>query len=226
MEAENLSNDVTFEKQMYGALLRHKRMEIGYRKVDQFAADLNAIGCTVSKAALYRIERGEQEPPSEFLLASNLILTGDTNSRELIDPCIPTCWSNPEDSDEVMRILKRNGLLNKVLGFEKKDDSKAAYYDSIMAELNSYDFEVFINSRSNEDHLYITVATGYNFEMEEFDDLEGFEISVPEDIERAVIGFLKRHAYQLDGSEVEKLVKHAERKILPVLEEYMETWRS
>lgn len=222
----DFDNNVSFEKRMYGALLRHKRMETGYRKVDEFVEDLNAIGCSISKAALYRIERGEQEPPIGFWLASNLVLQGDIGSLDLVKPCIPLDWVDPVSSDEAMRILKKNRLLHRVLAPDACEESKADRYDAIMSGLNSYDFEVFPNGNCDEDHLYITVATGYDFASEEFDDLESFEITDPEDIERAVISFLKRHAYQLDGAEVEKLVNHAERKVMPALAQYIEGRKS
>ncbi len=67
-----------FEKTMYGALLRQKRIEVGYRKAEEFVADLDAIGFKISRAALYRIERGEQEPTASFLIASSILLFGET----------------------------------------------------------------------------------------------------------------------------------------------------
>lgn len=220
MKSTETEETTSFEKGIYGALLRNRRMELGYRKAEDFIEDLHLIGCDVSRAALYRIERGEQEPPINFFLASNLILCGQLNSLDLINPCIPSEWIDPIDSDIMMRLMKKNDLLKNLLNESDDSPSKAARYDDIMDGLNSYDFEIFPNGSCDENHLYITIATGYAHELEEYDDLESFEIQDPEDIERAVIGFLKRHNYSLEGSEIEKLVQYGERKILPILAEY------
>lgn len=216
----------SFDGQMYGALLRHKRMEVGYRRADQFVGDLRSVGCNVSKAALYRIERGEQEPTVGFFMASNLILFGDMCSSNLAKACVPESWDSPALSDELMRIMKRNGLLDKVLGTGQKAESRADFYEEIMNGLSSYDFEVFPNSQSDEEHLYVTVATGYNHEYEEYEELESFEIKDADDIERAVLSFLKRHDFQLSGIEAEKLVRHAKRRVLPELTEYQQAWNA
>lgn len=226
MQEKEVEETTSFEKNMYGALLRNKRLGAGYRKADDFIKDLHLIGCKVSKAALYRIERGEQEPPIDFLLAANLILFGDLYSQEILNACIPSRWNDPLNSDDILRILKKNGLLGNLLNKQENSLSRAAFYDEMMSGLNSFDFEVFTNGNCDENHLYITVATGYDSDMEEYEDLESFEIRYPEEIERAIISFLKRHNYRLEGSEIEKLVKHGERKILPVLADYAKDWNS
>ncbi|WP_270296729.1 hypothetical protein [Eggerthella sinensis] len=226
MQEKEIGETTSFEKTVYGALLRNKRIKAGYRKADDFIKDLHLAGCKVSKAALYRIERGEQEPPVDFLLAANLILFGDLYSQEILSACIPDAWNDPLNSDDVLRILKKNSLLGNLLSKPENSVSRAALYDEIMSGLNSFDFEVFTNAHCDENHLYMTVATGYNSDMEEYEELESFEIRYPEEIERAIISFLKRHDYRLEGSEVEKLVKYGERKILPALADYTKEWNA
>ena len=150
-----------FEKAMYGALLRQKRIEMGYRKAEDFVADLEAIGFKISRAALYRIERGEQEPTASFLIASSILLFGETICSDLLNPCIPQEWADPLSSDAIMRIIGRNGVLaSRKTRRNASMAERAARYDEIMSSLSSFDFDVFANSRCDDEHMFITVAYG------------------------------------------------------------------
>ena len=218
---ENTTN--VFDGRMYGALLRHKRMEVGYRKAEQFISDLEEVGYKISKAALYRIERGEQEPPLGFLLAANIVLYGNAKSFDLINPCVPQEWLEPFEQDDILRVLKQNGVIDRYKpDGEMNLDDRAARYDSIMSGFNSYDFVVFPNGSCTENELYITIATGTMGAVNA--DSESFQIESEEDIERAVIAYLKAEDYFLPGEEIVKLVDYAKRKTLPTLKEYMEGW--
>lgn len=214
---------LAFDGAMYGALLRHRRMELGYRKASEFVSDLKEVGYAVSIPALYRIERGEQEPTVAFIASANLILYGDATCPILIKSCIPQEWVDPASSDDVLRVLKKNGLLSVLANNESDEIAKrAADYNRAMEELSALDFEVFPNSHCTDDQLFITVATGrYD---DEWEDLESVEITEPGDIERAVVSFLKRHEYRLPGEEIVKLVDYAYRKIMPQLKLHMEHW--
>lgn len=216
----------TFDCRMYGALLRHKRMEVGYRKADDFVADLGEIGYSISRAALYRVERGEQEPPIGFIAASNLVLFGAIGSVELIEPCVPQGWCEPSSSDEVMRVLKKNGALSRLVQADDKNTAvRAKAYEMALDGLNAYDFNVFVNARSTDDELYMSVSIGPDeFIDDGWADCESYEVNDREDIERAVINFLKTCGYELPGTEVVKLVDYAYRKVGPVLAEYEKHW--
>lgn len=208
-----------FEKAMYGALLRQKRIEIGYRKAENFVADLEAIGYKMSRAALYRIERGEQEPTASFLVASSILLYGETLCSDLINPCIPQGWADPLSSDSIMRIIKKNKVLESRRPRQTSDASeRAARYDEIMNGLTSYDFDVFPNGNCDEDHMYISVA--YGPKIGEYSDIESYEINDKEDIEHAILNFLKAYEYDLPGSEIVKLVDHSMKKLKPTLSDY------
>lgn len=226
MHMAESDNRTTFDCRMYGALLRHKRMEVGYRKADDFVADLKEIGYFISRAALYRVERGEQEPPIGFIAASNLVLFGSIRSVELIEPCVPQGWCEPPSSDEVMRVLKKNGALSRLVRADDKDTAaRAAAYEMALDGLNAYDFNVFVNAHSTDDELYMSVAIGADECSESgWVDCESYEVNASEDIERAVINFLKTYGYELPGTEVVKLVDYAYRKVGPVLAEYEKHW--
>lgn len=213
----------SFDCAMYGALLRHKRMEIGYRKADDFVADLKEVGYSISRAALYRIERGEQEPPVSFFAAANLVLYGRVDELDLIESCMPQGWFDPLESDDVLRVLKGNGVLKRLAQTQSTSvEQRAAAYEEIMNRLNAFDFSVWKNGSSTDDRLCITVAEGAPGEI--IGNAESYEIDEKEDIERAVLNFLKNYGYELPGREIVKLVDYANRKIGPELEWYIERW--
>lgn len=208
-----------FEKAMYGALLRQKRIEMGYRKAEDFVADLEAIGFKISRAALYRIERGEQEPTASFLIASSILLFGETICSDLLNPCIPQEWADPLSSDAIMRIIGRNGVLaSRKTRRNASMAERAARYDEIMSSLSSFDFDVFANSRCDDEHMFITVAYGAG--GDEYGDLESYEITSREDVERAILNYLKAYGYELPGIEIAKLVDHSMKRLEPTLEDY------
>lgn len=210
-----------FSRSMYGALLRFQRIEAGYRKGDDFIRDLAVLGIDVPVATLYRIERGDQEPTFAFISAANLVLFGDVHSGEITDACLPEEWVNPDSSENVMRILSRNGALKRAANSSKEDYEKAKYYESIMHTINSFDFDVFPNGHCDEDHLYMTVRYGEYDELYPDDAMmESYEIINREDIERAIINFLKTNELMLSGEEIVNLVKYGERKMADQLKAY------
>ncbi|MCI8469343.1 MAG: helix-turn-helix domain-containing protein [Eggerthellaceae bacterium] len=210
-----------FNRSMYGALLRYQRTEAGYRKGDEFVADLSALGLKVPVATLYRIERGEQEPGYSFIAAVNLLLFGDAHSGAIIDSCIPEAWTEPEASSDIMRALSRSGALSRIKENGKEDRELEEYYDHVLSGINSYDFDVFPNGKCDEDHLYMTVRYGaFDEEFPENAVMESYEITDPGDVERSIINFLKSYHFNLPGKEVLDLVRYGERKMKEQLEAY------
>lgn len=211
-----------FDRRMYGALLRHMRMESGYRKGEDFTADLSEIGLDIPVATLYRYERGEQEPTFEFISAANLLLFGDAHSDEITGPCIAEDWSQPSSSDAVMRVLKRSGALNRLPNKSSMISAdRAAHYDKIMSSTNSYDFEIFPNGHCTDDELHMTVRYGdFDESLPEMAEMESYQIEGPEDIERAVINFLKSHDFNIPGEEIDKLIQYGNRRMRAQLEAY------
>lgn len=211
-----------FDKRMYGALLRHMRMEAGYRKGEDFIADLSELGLSIPVATLYRYERGEQEPTFEFISAVNLLLFGNAHSDEITGSCISEDWTQPSSSDTVMRVLKRSGALNRLpnkSGIAAAD--RAAHYDKIMSSTNSYDFKIFPNLNCTDDELHMTVRYGaFNEELPEMSEMESYQIECSEDVERAIINFLKSHDFDISGEEIDKLVQYGNRRMQPQLEAY------
>lgn len=226
MESSDISNvgksSSQFDRRMYGALLRHMRMEAGYRKGEVFVADLAEIGLTIPVATLYRYERGDQDPTFEFISAVNLLLFGNTHSGVITDSCVPEEWSQPMSSDTIMRILKRNGAINRISDTgDMAANERASYYSRIMAGINSYDFDVYANDSSTDSDLYMTVIYG------KFDDLfpgetemESYHIEFPEDVERAILHFLKSRNFEISGEEIDKLIQFGKRRMESQLKAY------
>lgn len=215
---ESIKGDSAFNKSMYGALLRHQRMEHGYRKGEDFIADLSLIGLDIPKSTLYRIERGVQEPTPAFIMATNLLLLGNIHSGKIVDACIPEAWVAPDASGIVMRLLKKNDVFNKPACFDRSSTERAAYYEEIMSGVNSYDFDIFPNNNCTEDELYMTVMYGRNNDLAP--ELESYLIEDSDDVERSIINFLKTHDFDLSGKEVDKLVRYGQRKMKSQLEEH------
>lgn len=209
-----------FDKRMYGALLRLYRLEAGYKKIDDFLNALSVAGVDMSKATLYRIERGDQEPSIAFALATNLLLLGNIYNGKIIDSCIPESWIMPEKSLGIIHELKRSGVLRR-----RQDDDgaemvdKAAYYDQLMSSPSSFDFDVFANNNCTDDRLFISVRYGLGDECG-YEDVESYEISGYDDIERSIVHFLKARQFTLPGEEIVKLIQYGQRKLVPLLEEY------
>lgn len=211
-----------FSRSMYGALLRYQRLEAGYRKGDDFVSDLAALGIDVPVATLYRIERGDQEPTFAFISAANLLLFGNVHSGSITNPCLPVEWVRPDTSENVMRVLSRNGALER--GADRsggEDAERAKYYEEIMSTTNSFDFDIFPNGHCDEDHLYMTIRYGEYDELYPEDTvMESYEIIDREDIERSIINFLKTNELVLSGEEIVNLVKYGERKMADQLKAY------
>ena len=185
---------------------------------EEFVADLDAIGFKISRAALYRIERGEQEPTASFLIASSILLFGETICPDLLNPCIPQEWADLLSSDAIMRIIGRNGVLaSRKTKRNASIAERAARYDEIMNSLSSFDFNVFANRRCDDEHMFITVAYGAG--GDEYGDLESYEITNREDVERAILNYLKAYGTS-SGVEIAKLVDHSMKRLEPTLEDY------
>ncbi|MEY8460121.1 hypothetical protein AALA69_03205 [Eggerthellaceae bacterium 24-137] len=218
---EGEANEPAFDRKMYGALLRHRRMEGGYKKVEDFIDALLDIGLDIPKATLYRIERGDQEPAFAFISAANLVLFGDVHSGIITDSCIPEEWSSPEDSDAVMRVLRKGGVIQKYSDNSASASERARYYEELLKSTNSYDFDVFPNNSCTKDDLFMTVRYGYGDPgMADPDDIESYQITDLEDVERSILNFIKCRDFDISGEEIDRLIKYGQRKMKPHLIEY------
>lgn len=69
----------------FGAYLRYLRRSRGYTSPDMLIAALHEkTGYNMTKDALWRIERGRQEPTLTYLCALSLTLTGELLSHEIL----------------------------------------------------------------------------------------------------------------------------------------------
>lgn len=203
-----------FDRKIYGALLRYQRLAAGYRKGDEFVRDLVHFGIDMPVATLYRIERGDQEPNYSFIAAANLLLFGDMHSGKIVDACVPDLWSNPEQSPSLMSILSKNGALHRRDEASYDEVTKdASYYENLLTTTCSYDFDVFPNGSCDEDHLFMSVKYGEH-------DLESYEITSPDDVERAIINFLKSYDIDISGEEIRDLIRFGKRKMKGALQDY------
>lgn len=73
----------------YGAFIRMKRKELGYRKAEDFIFSLKVnLDYELGIQTLYKIEQGNQAPSVEQFLNINQIIGGCPCSDELLDFCV------------------------------------------------------------------------------------------------------------------------------------------
>ena len=79
-----------------GALLKRARKAAGYSSVEKYANAINEkTGVGVSPTALYKIERGEQEPKIYQIAAFSTVLFGDWYAPEMtaiLHDCMCEGW--------------------------------------------------------------------------------------------------------------------------------------
>lgn len=80
---------------LLGALIRHARVEVGFKTAEDFAAAITeAGGYPVSKETIYKIEGGKQEPKLGLYLAMRRVLHPyeEPLYDKLMGPAIGTDW--------------------------------------------------------------------------------------------------------------------------------------
>lgn len=89
----------TIDLTLYGALLKRARLNLGYRRAEDFVdAMKRATGYTVSKDIVYRMESGKKEPTINFVIAMNIMLGLPTTDFSMVEMCMPKEWTDIEDS--------------------------------------------------------------------------------------------------------------------------------
>lgn len=94
---EEISNGIV-DYGLLGALLRHKRQQIGFKRAEDFAkAITELVGYPVSKETIYKVESARQRPSIDLYLAMMRVLEpdGDYSFDGLIDMALPNEWSTP-----------------------------------------------------------------------------------------------------------------------------------
>ena len=90
---------LTFDKQLFGLLIRRARINRGYKSVDEFLLDmeqkLKYKG--ISRDVMYRIESGKTEPSISQMMAINAMidcsLLDGVEFKRNIELCTPNFWN-------------------------------------------------------------------------------------------------------------------------------------
>lgn len=86
-------NKEMFDTQLYGLLIRKKRIDMGYRKAEDFAKTVyRRTRVRITRDMLYKIERGKQVPDCVQFMALNIVLTGRPIPGEFIEICASNEW--------------------------------------------------------------------------------------------------------------------------------------
>lgn len=91
-----MDNDepMMFDTELYGLLIRKKRIDSGYRRAEDFAKSVyRRTRVRITRDMLYKIEQGRQTPDCVQFMAINLALTGKLFPNELIRLCTSREWS-------------------------------------------------------------------------------------------------------------------------------------
>lgn len=88
-----ISERQRFDWPLYGMLIRRRRIEMGFRKAEDFAESLRQRErIQISRDTLYKIERGEQIPTATQFMALNIATSSDPFPRRIIDACMDGYW--------------------------------------------------------------------------------------------------------------------------------------
>ncbi|MEG1827730.1 MAG: hypothetical protein RRZ85_06235 [Gordonibacter sp.] len=84
-----------FDWALYGMVVRKRRIELGYKKAEHFAASMwRRVRFAISRDSLYKIEQGKQVPTGTQVLAINMALYGQPFPAELFDICAMPAWKS------------------------------------------------------------------------------------------------------------------------------------
>lgn len=85
---------------LYGALIKKKRLDLGYRKAEDFVDAMKIkTGYEVSKDILYRMEAGKREPTINFLIAFNMMCGKPLLDSSILEMCLPREWVEQSSED-------------------------------------------------------------------------------------------------------------------------------
>ncbi len=97
MANENDNFSPTIDTELYGMLIRRSRLNLGFRKGEDFVEALKEVtGLEMSKDSLYRIESGKNAPNINFMIALNIMMGKQLTDTSLIKMCIPKEWIDCE----------------------------------------------------------------------------------------------------------------------------------
>ncbi len=82
-----------FDWALYGMIVRKRRVELGYKKAEHFAASVwRRVRFEISRDSLYKIEQGKQVPTGMQVIALNMALFGQPFPEELFEICASRGW--------------------------------------------------------------------------------------------------------------------------------------
>lgn len=82
-----------FDWGLYGMLVRKKRIDLGYKKAEEFAASIwRRTRIHVSRDSLYKIEQGRQIPDGNQFMGINMALCGNPFYPEITGMCMSNEW--------------------------------------------------------------------------------------------------------------------------------------
>lgn len=90
-----------FDWSIYGHIIRKRRVELGYRKAEDYAIVVRLrTNLNISRDILYKIEQGKQKPDADQFLALNIALFGKLLPEEVMKKCQSREWRQVTDSYE------------------------------------------------------------------------------------------------------------------------------
>ena len=84
-----------FDWKLYGLLIRKKRMDIGYKKAEDFSDGIwRRTRVKISRDTLYKIEQGRQIPDASQFMALNLAVDQSLFNPEATNLCTSQEWKS------------------------------------------------------------------------------------------------------------------------------------
>lgn len=157
-------SDGLFDWSLYGALIKHKRIQRGIKNVPAFSDFIRF--CTresISRDALYRIEQGRQTPSAEQFIAINLALFGAQwpSSDASFLGCFSEGWREYVEEERMPHswLLEELTALFEVYGFTN-DDGDKCFFDCDLPEP--------ARTQVEEGMKYLARAKPFTYEGEEY----------------------------------------------------------
>lgn len=151
---ERDANFQPFDWLLYGMLIRKGRIDLGYRKAEEFAESIwRRTRVRISRDTLYKIEQGKQIPDALQFMAISLALNQALFDNRTIDLClspewrgivsssIPDAWK--EENAEVVWQQKTGVGDLAAFHSELSDEELLALYDASASEIAADDAELF-----------------------------------------------------------------------------------
>lgn len=97
-----------FDWKLYGLLMRKLRLDLGYRKAEDFSDSIwRRTRVKISRDTLYKIEQGRQIPDASQFMALNLALSKSLFNPEVAGMCTSQVWKSLAEGADVPEEWKK-----------------------------------------------------------------------------------------------------------------------